>query len=99
MITPILLSKSAFGAYFLFGGLALGTVAVLTMYMPETRGQSLESIQGAFSRPVLKNWHHFISRRVKASMCRTEPLTTANNDEAMSLSSLESHSAATSGME
>jgi len=48
MITPILLDKSAFGAYFLFGFLALGTVTVLTAYMPETRGRSLESIQDAF---------------------------------------------------
>lgn len=53
MITPILLAKSAYGAYFLFGGLALGTVAVLAAYMPETRGMSLESIQDAFQRPPI----------------------------------------------
>lgn len=55
MITPILLSKSAYGAYFLFGGLALGTVAVLAAYMPETRGMSLENIQDAFQRPPILN--------------------------------------------
>lgn len=49
MLTPILLDKSAYGAYFLFGGLALGTVLVLAAYMPETRGRSLESIQEAFN--------------------------------------------------
>ena len=48
MIAPILLDKSAFGAYFLFGALALGTVIVLALYMPETRGRSLENIQEAF---------------------------------------------------
>jgi hypothetical protein len=63
MITPILLTKSAFGAYFLFGGLALGTVAVLAAYMPETRGQSLESIQEAFRRPMVKSWNLFASHR------------------------------------
>ncbi|KAI2640889.1 putative MFS sugar transporter [Hypomontagnella submonticulosa] len=52
IITPILLEASAFGAYFLFGGLALGTVAVLAAYMPETRGRSLENIQEAFHRPT-----------------------------------------------
>ncbi|KAI1383693.1 putative MFS sugar transporter [Hypoxylon trugodes] len=52
IMTPILLEASAFGAYFLFGGLALGTVAVLAVYMPETRGRSLESIQEAFHRPA-----------------------------------------------
>lgn len=51
MVTPILLDKSAFGAYFLFGGLALGTVGVLAVYMPETRGRSLENIQEAFQQP------------------------------------------------
>ncbi|KAI1463019.1 putative MFS sugar transporter [Daldinia caldariorum] len=49
--TPILLEASAFGAYFLFGGLAMATVAVLALYMPETRGRSLENIQEAFHRP------------------------------------------------
>lgn len=53
MITPILLDKSAFGAYFLFGGLALSTVAVLGACMPETRGRSLEDIQQAFHHPAL----------------------------------------------
>ena len=48
IITPILLSKSAYGAYFLFGFLALGTVSVLAACMPETRGRSLEDIQMAF---------------------------------------------------
>jgi hypothetical protein len=52
LITPILLSASAFGAYFLFGGLALFTVCVLALQMPETRGRSLESIQDAFQQPA-----------------------------------------------
>ncbi|OLN88781.1 putative polyol transporter 2-like protein 1 [Colletotrichum chlorophyti] len=62
MITPILLDKSAFGAYFLFGGLALGTTAVLATYMPETRGRSLENIQEAFHRPPLKGLDHYMRR-------------------------------------
>lgn len=53
MITPILLDKSAFSAYFLFGGLSLFTVAVLGACMPETRGRSLEDIQQAFHHPAL----------------------------------------------
>ena len=62
IITPIFLAHSAFGAYFLFGFLALGTVVVLMASMPETKGQSLESIQEAFSRPVtiMPSW---VSRR------------------------------------
>ncbi|KAK1635876.1 major facilitator superfamily domain-containing protein [Colletotrichum phormii] len=52
LITPILLSASAYGAYFLFGGLTVITAIVLTVFMPETRGRSLESIQSEFRRPV-----------------------------------------------
>ncbi|KAF6804952.1 MFS sugar transporter [Colletotrichum sojae] len=62
IITPILLDKSAFGAYFLFGGLALGTTAVLAACMPETRGRSLENIQEAFYRPPLKGIGHYVQR-------------------------------------
>lgn len=63
ILTPILLDKSAFGAYFLFGGLALGTVAVLAMYMPETRGRSLEDIQEAFHQPGVKSLSGLLRRR------------------------------------
>jgi len=62
MLTPILLSKSAFGAYFLFGFLALGTVLVLGVHMPETRLKSLESIQDAFSRPTASSWNHHLKK-------------------------------------
>ncbi|KAI1443718.1 putative MFS sugar transporter [Annulohypoxylon stygium] len=55
ILTPILLEASAFGAYFLFGGLALGTVIVLAAYMPETRGRSLENIQEVFQRPMISS--------------------------------------------
>ncbi|KFA56533.1 hypothetical protein S40293_01115 [Stachybotrys chartarum IBT 40293] len=51
-ITPLLLDASAFGAYFLFAGLVLFTVAVLAISMPETRGRSLESIQLDFRHPA-----------------------------------------------
>ncbi|TKA78122.1 hypothetical protein B0A55_02721 [Friedmanniomyces simplex] len=55
LITPILLAKSAYGAYFLFGGLSFGTLVVLALYMPETRGEPLESIQEVFSKPLQRH--------------------------------------------
>ncbi|KAF2431358.1 general substrate transporter [Tothia fuscella] len=64
IITPIFLAKSAFGAYFLFGFLALGTVAVLAATMPETRGRSLENIQEAFQTPFMNSWSHLLRRWV-----------------------------------
>ncbi|KAK6202238.1 hypothetical protein LQW54_008951 [Pestalotiopsis sp. IQ-011] len=68
ILTPILLDKSAFGAYFLFGGLALGTVAVLAVYMPETRGRSLEEIQNAFHQPGIKNLVESLRRRFQQKL-------------------------------
>jgi hypothetical protein len=62
MLTPIFLAKSAFGAYFLFGLISLVSVIVLTMYMPETKGLSLENIHEAFERPVFKSWAHLLRR-------------------------------------
>ncbi|OCK72682.1 hypothetical protein K432DRAFT_412144 [Lepidopterella palustris CBS 459.81] len=48
--TPIFLARSAYGAYFLFGAIALLTLAVLATCMRETRGQSLEDIQASFAQ-------------------------------------------------
>ena len=52
MITPILLASSSSSAYFLFGGFCIISVIGLWLYMPETRGQSLEAIEAAFAAPV-----------------------------------------------
>ncbi|KAH8901748.1 general substrate transporter [Thozetella sp. PMI_491] len=65
ILTPILLDKSAYGAYFLFGGLAMGTVIVLAAYMPETRGRSLEDIADAFEHPGFKNLTNLIRRKAR----------------------------------
>ncbi|KAH8808516.1 general substrate transporter [Xylogone sp. PMI_703] len=46
--TPIFLSNSTSGAYFLFGGFSFVSVITLAISMPETRGYSLESIQEGF---------------------------------------------------
>ncbi|PYH65456.1 putative MFS sugar transporter [Aspergillus vadensis CBS 113365] len=56
---PILLSKSSFGAYYLFGGCTLITAFICALFMPESKGQSLDDIEDAFkskslSRTVLK---------------------------------------------
>lgn len=48
--TPIFLARSAYGAYFLFGAIALLTLVVLAVCMRETRGQSLEDIQVSFAQ-------------------------------------------------
>lgn len=53
--TPIFLSHSSFGVYFLFGSTALLTVVVCIFWMPETRGRMLEDIDASFRRKHLKN--------------------------------------------
>jgi DNA-directed RNA polymerase III subunit RPC2 len=50
LTTPILLAKSSFGAYFLFGGCTLFTAVVCFVFMPETKGKSLDEIESAFQR-------------------------------------------------
>jgi sugar porter (SP) family MFS transporter len=55
--TPIFLSKSSFGVYFLFGGCILFMVAVCATMMPETMGRSLEEIDAAFDRHRDANGH------------------------------------------
>ncbi|CAJ2502108.1 Uu.00g049610.m01.CDS01 [Anthostomella pinea] len=84
ILAPILLEASSFGAYFLFGGLALGTVAVLAAYMPETRGRSLENIQEAFHRPALSNITHHL-RSLAPGHRRRAPNSQPPTNEAIEL--------------
>lgn len=76
LATPIFLAKSSFGPYLLFGSLTLSTVVVLTIFMPETRGKSLESIQEVFHRPAMDSWvttlrERRASKKVRKSVQRT----------------------------
>ncbi|KAJ5263875.1 hypothetical protein N7478_011480 [Penicillium angulare] len=50
LVTPILLSKSSYGAYFLFGGCSIATAAIAAVFMHETKGRSLEEIEATFKR-------------------------------------------------
>jgi len=52
VLTPFLLAKSSFGAYFLFGGFCITSIGLLWLYMPETRGLSLEDIERVFAGPA-----------------------------------------------
>ena len=48
LATPILLARSSFAVYFLFGGCTLLTAIVCAAFMPETRGKSLDEIEEVF---------------------------------------------------
>ncbi|KAK1472264.1 hypothetical protein CABS01_04907 [Colletotrichum abscissum] len=49
LITPVLLSKSTFGAYFLFAGCSFVCTVVVALVMVETRGHSLEAIEKRYT--------------------------------------------------
>ncbi|QSZ32268.1 hypothetical protein DSL72_001842 [Monilinia vaccinii-corymbosi] len=53
--TPIFLSKSASGCYWLWGGSSLLTVIVAFFWMPETMGRSLEEIDASFRKGDAKS--------------------------------------------
>lgn len=48
LTTPVLLAKSSFGAYFLFGGCCVITVIVGIFFMHETKGCTFGEIDEAF---------------------------------------------------
>ncbi|GLI72279.1 hypothetical protein PoHVEF18_000449 [Penicillium ochrochloron] len=48
LITPVLLAKSNFGVYILFGGCCVITVIVSILFMHETQGRSFKQIEEAF---------------------------------------------------
>ncbi|OTB00309.1 hypothetical protein M426DRAFT_324359 [Hypoxylon sp. CI-4A] len=50
LVTPTLLARTSYGAYFLFGACTLLTAAVCWVFMPETRGLGLAEIDAAFGR-------------------------------------------------
>ncbi|KAJ5577484.1 uncharacterized protein N7459_006448 [Penicillium hispanicum] len=61
LTTPILLAKSSFGAYFLFGGCAVVTAIVGAVWMHETRGKSLNEIEAAFNRRAPRSKKSFVT--------------------------------------
>ncbi|KAH8691628.1 general substrate transporter [Talaromyces proteolyticus] len=64
LTTPILLARSSFGIYFLFGGCALITTVICALSMPETKGRSLEEIDEVFKSKKFgsKRWNQAIRK-------------------------------------
>ncbi|KAL8711901.1 MAG: hypothetical protein Q9220_003845 [cf. Caloplaca sp. 1 TL-2023] len=52
LITPIFLAHSSFGVYYLFGFAILFTGLVCLVYMPESRGKSLQTIHREFDESL-----------------------------------------------
>ncbi|KAK3065373.1 hypothetical protein LTS18_011896 [Coniosporium uncinatum] len=88
MITPVFLAESAYGAYFLFGGFSLTTLAVLYVYMPETCGRSLESIQEAFNRPVTRSLKHHLRRLFSLSSTVSSSGSSSSGDDRTELTDI-----------
>ena len=64
LTTPVLLDRSSSAAYFLWGGCLLLTTAVCVIFMPETRGRSLDDIEAAFRKETMGSqaWRKVRSR-------------------------------------
>ncbi|KAK7910635.1 hypothetical protein PG985_013116 [Apiospora marii] len=90
IVTPTLLARTSYGAYFLFGGCTLLTALVCWAFMPETRGRSLDDIDRAFrERNKMANnnnkqrsghasgFRQFIARAVSRRVTGTMPTTAA----------------------
>lgn len=61
LTTPVLLAKSSFGAYFLFGGCSILTALVCAIFMHETKGRSLDEIEEAFKHKTPGRKNPFVS--------------------------------------
>jgi hypothetical protein len=57
--TPLFLARSSSGPYFLFGACAFLTVLVCALFQPESRGVSLEALDGVFE---VSPWRRMLSR-------------------------------------
>ena len=49
LITPVLIARSSFGAYYFFASATLLCTVVCAVFMSETKGQSLEVIEQRYS--------------------------------------------------
>ncbi|KAJ5693457.1 hypothetical protein N7462_002880 [Penicillium macrosclerotiorum] len=68
LTTPILLDRSSFGAYFLWGGCSIATALVGAIYMHETKGRSLDEIEHAFrGKPSTEAIFHSSSQTIPGS--------------------------------
>ncbi|AEO70695.1 uncharacterized protein THITE_2122379 [Thermothielavioides terrestris NRRL 8126] len=73
LVTPTLLARTSYGAYFLFGSCSVVTALVCWAFMPETRGKSLDEIEQAFydtrgSRRGLKAFGTVLRRKLPWGM-------------------------------
>lgn len=84
LVTPTLLARTSYGAYFLFGGCTLLTALVCWAFMPETRGRSLDDIDRAFrerkransqQRGRASGFRKFLTKTVSRRVTGTMPTT------------------------
>ena len=76
--TPIFLEYSSYGVYFLFGCSSLLVVIVAILFMPETRGKTLEEIDAAFRRPQTESQGN---RDIELDDALVEPVVNRNSQQ------------------
>lgn len=74
LVTPVLITKTVYGAYFLFAASLLLTVVVCCVFMPETRKKSLDEIDEGFQKSPIRGLKDFIpGRRLWKRFAKEEP--------------------------
>ncbi|KAL8632056.1 hypothetical protein Q9189_002199 [Teloschistes chrysophthalmus] len=63
LITPVFLAHSSYGIYFLFGSAILITGFVCLVYMPESRGKSLQTIHEEFHESLCEKLIRHVRHR------------------------------------
>jgi hypothetical protein len=79
--TPLFLSRSSSGPYFMFGGFALLTVLVCVAFQSESQGVSLEGLDAVFE---VSPWRKFLHRHVGVGGVRPRVL----HDDTIELNAL-----------
>ncbi|KAF2146546.1 uncharacterized protein K452DRAFT_323716 [Aplosporella prunicola CBS 121167] len=76
LTTPIFLDKSSYGVYYFFGACTLLTVIICIFAMPETRGNTLETIDASFQNHSWLGNKSFLSRALRPKTSGIEANTT-----------------------
>ncbi|KAL8665746.1 MAG: hypothetical protein Q9202_002056 [Teloschistes flavicans] len=87
LMTPIFLAHSSYGVYFLFGSAILVTGFVCLVYMPESRGKSLQTIHEEFDESLCEKLighvqHRWAKRGEKAGATEAQKPVENTDSEA-----------------
>ncbi|KAI9491191.1 general substrate transporter [Zychaea mexicana] len=72
-VTPLMITQLTYGTYFFFGSTVLAMTMFTWLYVPETRGRSLEDMEPIFSGPLIVLRNKEATRRVHLDSGKKNP--------------------------